>query len=108
MNSMNRIAVYHIYVTRLAACLAVCCALSVFLYGIFLLMAVTHTASRTAAERRSTSISTHLGDTDMQYLTQQKTLTPERAAELGFVKSTSVSTVFASASTHTLSLTTLR
>ena len=93
---------------RTIAVLGVFCTLSVFLYGIFLLMAVTHTASRTGAERQINKISAHLGDIEMTYLTQQKTLTPERAAELGFVKSTTVSTVFASANSKTLTLNQIR
>ncbi len=96
------------YLTRTIALLGMCCTLSVFLYGIFLLMAVTHTASRTAAERQINKISAHLGDIEMAYLTQQKALTPERAAELGFVKPQSVSTVFASAGSKTLTLNEIR
>jgi len=105
---MNTIALYTTYTTRLAAVLAVCCTLSVFLYGIFLLMAVSHTASRTAAERQITKLSANLSDIEMQYLTQQKALTPELAAELGFVRSTNVSTVYATAGSRTLTLHTSR
>ena len=105
---MHKLALYNIYLSRIITVLSVCCAVSVFLYGIFLLMAVTHTASRTAAERQINQISAHLGDIEMAYLTQQKALTPERAAELGFVKPQSVSTVFASAGSKTLTLNEIR
>lgn len=96
------------YLSRMIVVLGVCCTLSVFLYGIFLLMAVTHTASRTEAERQINKISAHLGDIEMTYLTQQKALTPQRAAELGFVKPLTVSTVFASAGSKTLTLNEIR
>ena len=105
---MYTVANYNLYLTRLMTILAVFCTFSVFLYGIFLLMAVTHTASRTAAERQMTLISTHMGDIESQYLMEQKTLTLERAQELGYVKPTTVSTVFATADTHTLTLNTIR
>ncbi len=101
---MRTIAIYNPYVTRSAALLAAFCTLSVFLYGIFLLMAVAHTAARTAAERKINTISAHLGEIEMQYLTQQRSLTPEFAQELGFVKPGEVSTVFATAATRSLSI----
>ena len=101
---MHSITLYNTYLTRVAAALTIVCTLSVFLYGIFLLMAVTHTAGRTAAERQITNLSAHLGDMEMQYLTEQKSLTPERALALGFVAPSAVSTVYTAADTNTLTL----
>lgn len=106
--NLHKLPLYNLYLTRVAATLAIFCTVSVFLYGIFLLMAVTHTASRSAAERQITSISAHLGDIEAQYLSEQQTLTPKRAQELGFVKPLAVSTVYATANTHTLTLNTIR
>ena len=101
---MHTITLYNTYLARTAAALTVLCTVSVFLYGIFLLMAVTHTAGRTAAERQITNLSANLGDMEMQYLTEQKSLTPERALALGFVVPTQVSTVYADANAQTLTL----
>lgn len=101
---MKTIAVYNTYVARSAALLAAFCTLSVFLYGIFLLMAVAHTAARTAAERKINTITANLGNIEMQYLTQQRSLTPELAQELGFEKPQVVSTVFSTARTNTLTI----
>ncbi len=101
---MHTIALYNTYLARAAAVLTILCTLSVFLYGIFLLMAVTHTAGRTAAERQITNLSAHLGDMEMLYLTEQRSLTPERAVALGFVAPAHVSTVYATGDAHTLTL----
>lgn len=92
------------YLSRSAAILGALCTLSVFLYGIFLLMAVAHTAARSEAQRQINSISAHLGDMEMQYLSQQRTFTPERAQELGYVEPKSVSTVSDSAALKTLTI----
>ena len=90
------------YVSRTAAILAMLCALSVFLYGIFLLMAVEHTAARATAERKVDTIVAKLGNLETQYFSQQKTLTPQYAASLGFVKSKNISTVYAAATELTI------
>ena len=98
---------YNLYLSRVAVTLTILCTLSVFLYGIFLLMAVTHTAGRTVAERQMNDLTAHLGDMEMQYLSEQRSLTPERAVALGFVKPVEVSSVY-TADTHTLTLNTTR
>ena len=100
----TKIALYDMYLTRAAAALAVVCTLSVFLYGIFLLMAVTHTAGRTTAERQITNLSAGLGDMEMQYLVAQKSVTPDRAVALGFVVPLHVSTVYVATDAQTLTL----
>ncbi len=98
------IALYNTYLSRAALVLTFLCTLSVFLYGIFLLMAVVHTASRTAAERHINTLSAGMGDAEMSYLTAQKALTPERAKALGFVAPVKVSSVYATAAAHTLTI----
>jgi len=82
------------YLPRVAATLGGLLALSIFLYGTFLLLAVMHTAARTTLERQITTTVAELGELEAQYLAQTKNLTPERAAELGMVAPLSVSLVF--------------
>lgn len=94
----HTLSLYQTYLTRTNALLAVVCAASVFLYGIFLLMAVVHTASRTAAEHRIKTLAAELGEMEMTYLTQQKAITPEHAEMLGFVSPRAVSVVYTNAS----------
>lgn len=98
---------YHTYLSRLTAALACLCAASVICYGIFLLMAVSHTAARTQAQRDVMRMTAKLGDMEMHYLSQQRALTPERAAALGFVKPHTTVTVH-TASGPSLSLNTQR
>ena len=101
---MHTITLYNTYLARTAVVLTILCTISVFLYGIFLLMAVTHTAGRTAAERQITNLSANLGDMEMQYLTDQKSLTQERALALGYVTPSNISTVYANAGAETLTI----
>jgi hypothetical protein len=102
--AVHSIALYDIYLTRAIAILAALCTLAVFLYGIFLLMAVAHTAARSTAQRKANEIAANLGDMDMQYLTQDRSLTPERAQALGLVRPSEVSTVYSTAATRTLTI----
>jgi hypothetical protein len=78
--------------------------LSVFLYGIFLLEAVGNTAERTSAERQIHALTSKVSSLEQAYLSQTREMTLERAAALGFVKPSIVTTVFATAETHSLSL----
>jgi len=90
----ERVAVaYQPYVPRVAVLLVVVCAVSAFLYGIFLLEAVGQAASRTSAERQIHDLSSQLGVLEGQYLAAAKELTPERAEALGYVTPAQVSTV---------------
>jgi hypothetical protein len=92
--SLERSAVqYSGYLPRIAAIMAVIFALSVFLYGIFLLEAVAQTASKTTAERQIGSLSSQLGVLEGKYLSATQSLTPERAEALGYVAPKLVSTV---------------
>ena len=91
--------------TRAAALMAAVVACSLLLYGIFLLQAVSSTAKRAAAEREIKTLTAELSTMQARYLGLTREVSPERATELGFVKPTEVSTVFA-ASPRPLSLTT--
>ena len=101
---MRSIAIYNTYIARSAALLAMLCTLSVFLYGIFLLMAVEHTAARSEAQRQIETVSAHVSDMEMRYLSLQRSLTPERAQALGLVTPSEVSTVYATAATRSLTI----
>ena len=82
--------------TRAAALLAFVTACALLLYGIFLLEAVDSTAKRSAAGRDMKALAAELSTMQAEYFAYTKEVSPERAAELGFVMPTEVSTVFAS------------
>ncbi len=88
---------------RLTALLAFIVACSLLLYGIFLLEAVSSTAKRAAAEREVKAITTELSTMQARYLAYTKEVSPQSAAELGFVEPQEVSTVYASARPLTFS-----
>ncbi len=93
------------YLARMSAVLAAVIALSVLLYGVFLLEAVANTAKRTAAERAVRDITSRVSSLEGKYLAHTQTLTLARATELGFVVPADTATVFASqgSDTHTAS-----
>jgi hypothetical protein len=104
MKPIESIAItYQPYIPRIAATLAVMCALSAFLYSAFLLEAVAQAASRTTAERQIRDISSTLGVLEGQYLMATESLTPERARALGFVAPAEVTTVVVGGSAESLS-----
>jgi hypothetical protein len=82
--------------TRAAVIMAVVTVCSLLLYGIFLLEAVGATAKRADAGREVKQLTAELSSMQAHYLAYTKEVSPERAARLGFVKSTEVSTVVAS------------
>lgn len=92
------------YLGRITALLAFVCAAAILLYGVFLLEAVAHAASQTAAQRHIGQISAELSDLEAQYLLYSQGLTKERAAAMGFVAPKEVTTVFATAAAQALSL----
>lgn len=94
---------YHLYVRRAVALLSAVIVVCAFLYGFFLLEAVSHAASQAQARREIVSLSSKLGQLQSQYLSATKALTPERARALGFVTPSSVATVYADAQTLSLS-----
>jgi hypothetical protein len=77
--------------------------LSVLLYGVFLLEAVANTAKRTAAERQARELTSNTSELEGEYLAHTKSLTLERATELGYVAPEHTTTVFAVASSRALS-----
>lgn len=104
MPKITTIALSNIYVTRATAVLAGVCTMAVFLYAVFLLIAVAHTASRTTAERAIGEITAHVADLQTQYLAQTKNITLAHATELGFTSPVAVSTVYENSAEHGLSL----
>jgi hypothetical protein len=101
---LERIAFrYQPYLARVAAVLAIITALSLFLYGIFLLEAVAQAGARNSAERQIHTISSDLSVLEGQYLAQTQALTPERAQQLGYVAPKQVSTVVTTSAPSPLS-----
>ena len=98
------IDLYQLYLSRAIALLVGVCAISVFLYVVFLMLAVEHTASRTAAQNNVDDLRTEVSALETQYLRDMEILTPERAAELGFIAPKDVTPVFAQDDGHPLSL----
>ncbi len=86
---------YTPHLRRVMAALAAILALSVFLYGIFLLEAVGNTARRSAAEHDIRALTSKVGGLEATYLSKTREMTLERAHELGFVTPTKVTTVVA-------------
>jgi hypothetical protein len=104
MTKTLNIARYHLYLTRIMAALAVTCAVAIFLYGTFLLLAVEHAATATADQHTYDVLAAHIGDLETQYLTATRSITPQSAAALGFVAPQTVSMVFATASYNLVSM----
>ncbi len=101
---MKRIAIqYNPYLTKLGALLAVVIAISALLYGIFLLEAVAHTAKRTSMGREIRELTSQIGMLQAQSLAMTREITPQHAADLGFTEPATVSTVFATEATRSLS-----
>ena len=87
--------VYTFRLNRAAAIMAVITACSLLLYGVFLLEAVGSTAKRAHAEREMKALTAELSTMQARYLSYTKAMSPEHAEELGFVKPTEVSVVYA-------------
>jgi len=96
------LALYNHYSRSAFALLACVCALSVFLYGFFLLEAVAHAASRARSGHEMAALKLELSDLESRYLAVTQALTPARAKELGLVTPQHVTTVYAER--HTLTL----
>lgn len=97
-------AAYTPHLKTSAAVLGAVAALSLFLYGFFLLEAVAHTASRTQAEAQIHSYNSKLSSLEEAYLSDTRDMTLDRASELGFVTPKEVSTVYVSNPAQGLSL----
>ena len=100
---MKSIAIrYTPYLTAVSTILVGVIALSVFLYGVFLLEAVANTAKRANAEHGIMRLGTTVSSLEAQYLTRTREITLESAQALGFVAPKSVTTVYATAAVHAL------
>ncbi len=104
MATAKRIALYQIYLSRSIALLVCVCALSVFLYCTFLMIAVEHTASRTAFQSKIDDLTLQLSTQETSYLSDMQELSPEHATALGYVVPDNVTPVFASTDGQPLSL----
>ena len=101
---MKAIALYNHYARRAFALLACVCAASVFLYGVFLLEAVGHTAARARAGYAITALKSKLSIVESRYLAETQALTPARAQSLGFVRPAMVTTVYTTDASRVLTL----
>lgn len=102
--TLKKIAIkYNPYLTRVGALMAVVIAVSALLYGIFLLEAVAHTAKRTNIGREIRELTSQIGMLQAQSLALTRKITPEHARSLGFTEPNTVSTVYATESTRSLS-----
>lgn len=90
---MKALALYHMYVARVAAALAVLCAASVFLYGAFLLMAVAHAAHMSDARHEIKALTGKLSSAESQYLAATNAISYVTATNMGLVKPASVAMV---------------
>lgn len=93
-HTITRVLSYQPYIPRVGAVLGGICAIAIFLYGAFLLLAVMHTAARTSLEKQISATMAELGDLEAVYLAETKKLTPERATDMGFAAPVAVSVVF--------------
>ena len=105
---MHALTIYNVYATRIITALAGIAGIAVFLYGTLLLGAVAHTAARTSAEKEVHSLSVAVSSLENHYLTETKSLSPERAAAMGFVAPAAVATVYAGTGSLTLAAPALR
>lgn len=103
LKKLSPLALYNLYARRVVAVLVALIVVSVFMYGFFLLEAVSHAASHAQARRDIASLSSKVGKLQSQYLSATKALTPERARALGFVAPAHVATVYADQSALSLS-----
>lgn len=101
--TLTPLALYHLYARRVIASLVALIVVSVFMYGFFLLEAVSHAAAHAQARREIATLSSKVGKLQSQYLSATKALTPERARSLGFVSPVHVAVVYADQSALSLS-----
>lgn len=95
---------YTPHLRRAGALFGAVVALSLFLYGFFLLEAVAHTASRTQAQRKIQTLTSQMSTLEETYLMATRHMTLDRAQELGFTAPATVATVYAGNPARGLSL----
>jgi hypothetical protein len=93
---MNIFALYNAHIARAYALFAAVCAISVFMYGVFLLMAISHAAKLSSIKQESKELTSKVGLLESKYYTYTKELTPERAQSLGFVTPQDIARVYTS------------
>lgn len=82
---MKALTLYHTHAARIAALLAILCAVSVFLYGTFLLMAVAHAAHMTDAQQQIKDLTGTLSSAESQYLAATNAISLATATGMGLV-----------------------
>lgn len=82
---------------RLSGLLACVCAVAVFLYGVFLLMAVSHAAQLSGIDRNIQMLTAQLSAEENTYLSEAQSLGPAAASAMGLIKPAAVSIVYTSA-----------
>jgi len=86
---------YHSHVRRIVTILGVVIAVSVFLYGTFLLMAVAHAAAIAKTNKNIRTVTTEVSKLENSYLTLTKSLTLGDAIAMGFLKPSSIAVMYA-------------
>ncbi|MES2203391.1 MAG: hypothetical protein V4474_03665 [Patescibacteria group bacterium] len=99
---MKYLYLYRLYTMRIIAVLGIACAIAAFLYGTFLLMAVSHTARLSAAESQARKVDASVSALESRYLTESAGLTLAVAHEQGFVAPTESSVVYTAPSVLTV------
>lgn len=89
------LTLYNLYARRAVALLGLVVVSCAFMYGFFLLEAVSHAASQAQTRHAIAQLSSKVGTLQARYLAATKALTPARAKELGFVEPAQVATVYA-------------
>lgn len=105
---MYQLAATERYLKGTMALLATVIFTSVVLYGALLLLAVSHTAARAQMEEKMQQIASRVGALEADYFEIARTITLQRAQELGFVAPSVSDTVFATAASKALTLEGLR
>ena len=101
---MQQIALIRLYTTRIIALLGSVVALTAFIYGALLLGAVTHTAVQTKAQREVGTLAAEVSTLEAQYFAIIRSITPERARDMGFEAPKVSFAIFKTAASDVLTL----
>ena len=99
---MKYLTLYRLYTLRLIAVLGAACAIAAFLYGAFLLMAVSHTARLSAAQSEARKVGQSVSTLETRYLSESAALTPALAQAAGYVAPVESSVVYTVPATLTV------
>ena len=100
----SRATILEFYCKLAAAFSVLVFVISSCVYVIFLLLAVGHTEERAHAEASIKEVSSELGGIQAQYIAATQSVTPERAAALGFVQPESNAVTYIDATVRNFSL----